>query len=123
MTIVDNVIAKNKMINYVGKAKNIDDLVIICQKFLEKYKPEVVSYCYMATMPAPVWQSKEVDVITASILIPAYIEKDMTDLKRHQLMSHFAEELLKSKMVEYTERHDSMSLSTILEARIGVCKP
>lgn len=123
MTTVDNVIAKNKMINYVGKAKNIDDLVIICQKFLEKYKPEVVSYCYMAPMPAPVWQSKEVDVITASILIPAYIEKDMTDLKRHQLMSHFAEELLKSKMVEYTERHDSMSLSTILEARIGVCKP
>ena len=106
------------MINYVEKAKNIDDLVIICKKFLEKYKPEVVR-----PMPAPVWQSKEVDVITASILIPAYIEKDMTDLKRHQLMSHFAEELLKSKMVEYTERPMSLGTSTILEARIGVCKP
>lgn len=112
MTTVDNVIAKNKMINYVEKAKNIDDLVIICQKFLEKYKPEVV------TVPM---SAKEVEVITASVRLNGYTND--IEFEKSQVMRYLAEELFKSKFVEYKKVNMQHTYEVVITARIGVCKP
>jgi hypothetical protein len=131
MEPIDYVMAKNKLITYAENAKSEDDLILICKKFLEKYKPDL----FKPPM-APISDPYAVDY---SALLNSMITSRKSDVKilevgvsvpdhgynrfHEDLCSQLASEIMRTNLYDMKHYKDPMTFETVYRARIGVCKP
>lgn len=127
MAAIDYTIAKTKISNYVDNAKDIDELVLICKKFLEKYNPEVFKppvmspYEYGDFVFKDYNRGNETKILEVGV---AATEMFLDSANVHKKLSLLlAEEILRTNMIEMKNHKDPMTYQTIYRARIGVCKP
>lgn len=118
MTTVEENIAKFKLINYIENADSLDKMVLICEKFLEKYKKEDTK---KPKRPANVFVAQRVyyhDKI--------FQEHDQQERKKY-IMRDLAVEIGKAiidsdyVVIEETKFPETMSIK--IKATVGVCKP
>jgi hypothetical protein len=132
MEPIDYIVAKNKLSGYVDNAKSEDDLILICKKFLEKYKPDVFkpsidpyavdSYAIDRAFMNSLFNSKKSDVkiLEVGVSVPDYGGYNRF---HEDLCYQLASEIMRTNLYEMKHHKDPMTYQTIYQARIGVCKP
>ncbi len=114
VTTVEENIAKFKLMNYVENADSIDKMVLICEKFLKKYKKE---------------DTKKPDVIVAeNIYSDMHILQEYTEQERkkyimHSLAIEMGKAIIDSKYVVIEETKSPEFMTSKIRATVGVYKP
>jgi len=132
MTIIDTVTDKIKLQNYIENAKDTDTLILICERFLEKYKPDKkgldvpIDYTKIEVDPytwKPLEQNKTILTVSHETITPIhYGEADDSYIKK-TLCYQLSEEIFKTKYVDFSQHKNHLRDSIVTYARLGVYKP
>lgn len=129
MTIIDTVTDKIKLQNYIENAKDTDTLVLICERFLEKYKPDKkgldvpIDYTKIEVDPYtwnPLEQNKTILTASHETITPIHYEEAYI---KKTLCYQLSEEIFKTKYVDFSQHKNHLRDSIVTSARLGVYKP
>lgn len=116
MTIIDETVDKIKLMNYIEKAQDTDTLVVICEKFLAKYKKVEVNPLI----------GKDRTILTVSHSQPNMLPLNPVDINpmiKKLLCQNLTEEIFKTKYVDFQQHKDYLNDTLVTTARLGVYKP
>ena len=134
MSIIDETVDKVKLMTYIENAQDTDTLVVICEKFLAKYKPD------KKELDVPESYTKvEVDPLTwkpkygkdRTILTVSHSQSSVLPLNpvainpviKKLLCQNLTEEIFKTKYLDFQQHKDHLNDNLVTTARLGVYKP
>ena len=115
MTTFEENIAKLKLMNYVENAESIDKMVLICEKFLEKYKKEDTK------MPNNVFVAEY--SLSDTHILQEYQQQYRKKYTMEILGAQLGKEIMSSKYVSIVETKLLETMTIKIRATVGVCKP